>query len=90
MRSVGLALHNPVPDANTIWLRCEQSALAGARGGSVFDAMLRAKGWLAMGGQIIDATVIQGRRPRPDTGREGHDQERQHACRMDVGAACSD
>ena len=26
--------------------------------------MLRAKGWLAMGGQIVDATVIQARRPR--------------------------
>ena len=29
-----------------------------------FDAMLRAKGWLAMGGQIVDATVIEARRPR--------------------------
>ena len=25
--------------------------------------MLRAKGWLAMGGQIVDATVIEARRP---------------------------
>jgi hypothetical protein len=24
-----------------------------------FDAMLRAKGWLAMGGQIVDATVTE-------------------------------
>jgi IS5 family transposase len=29
-----------------------------------FDALLREKGWLAMGGQIIDATVIEARRPR--------------------------
>jgi hypothetical protein len=29
-----------------------------------FDALLRAKGWLAMGGPIIDATVIEARRPR--------------------------
>ena len=28
------------------------------------DALLKAKGWLAMGGQIIDATVIEARRPR--------------------------
>jgi transposase, IS5 family len=41
-----------------------------ARGGVVeklfarFDALLRAQGWLAMGGQIIDATVIEARRPR--------------------------
>jgi Transposase DDE domain len=29
-----------------------------------FDALLRTKGWLAMGGQIVDATVIEARRPR--------------------------
>jgi Transposase DDE domain len=29
-----------------------------------FDALLKAKGWLAMGGQIIDATVIEAPRPR--------------------------
>jgi IS5 family transposase len=29
-----------------------------------FDALPRAKGWLAVGGQIIDATVIEARRPR--------------------------
>jgi transposase, IS5 family len=29
-----------------------------------FEALLKAKGWLAMGGQIVDATVIEARRPR--------------------------
>ena len=31
---------------------------------SHFDAVLADKGYLAMGGQIIDATVVQARRPR--------------------------
>ena len=66
MRFIGLALHDPVPDAKTIWLYREQLARAGAaeRLFARFDALLRAKGWLAMGGQIVDATVIQARRPR--------------------------
>jgi transposase, IS5 family len=66
MRFVGLALHDPVPDAKTIWLYREQLARAGAteRLFARFDALLQAKGWLAMGGQIVDATVIEARRPR--------------------------
>src|SRR5262249_32314967 len=61
MRFVGLALHDPVPDAKTIWLYREQLARAGAAEKlfARFDALLREKGWLAMGGQIIEA-----RRPR--------------------------
>jgi IS5 family transposase len=66
MRFVGLALHDPVPDAKTIWLYREQLARAGATETlfARFDALLRAKGWLAMGGQIVDTTVIEARRPR--------------------------
>jgi IS5 family transposase len=66
MRFVGLALHDPVRDAKTIWLYREQLARAGAaeRLFGRFDDLLRAKGWLAMGGQIVDATVIEARRPR--------------------------
>jgi transposase, IS5 family len=66
MRFIGLALHDPVPDAKTIWLFREQLARAGAAEKLFvrFDALLREKGWLAMGGQIIDATVIEARRPR--------------------------
>jgi transposase, IS5 family len=66
MRFVGLALHEPVPDAKTIWLFREQLARAGAAEQlfARFDALLRTKGWLAMGGQIVDATVIEARRPR--------------------------
>jgi IS5 family transposase len=66
MRFVGLALHDAVPDAKTIWLFPEQLARADATKKlfARFDALLRAKGWLAMGGQIVDATVIEARRPR--------------------------
>ena len=66
MRFAGLALHDPVPDAKTIWLYREQLTRAGAlaRAFERFDAMLRERGYLAMGGQIVDATVIEARRPR--------------------------
>src|SRR6201995_4463672 len=66
MRFVGLALHDAVPDAKTIWLYREQLARAGAlqRAFDRFDAALRERGYLAMGGQIVDATVVEARRPR--------------------------
>jgi transposase, IS5 family len=65
-RFVGLALHDPVPDAKPIWLFREQLARTGAdkRLFARFDALLRARGWLAMGGQIVEATVIEACRPR--------------------------
>jgi IS5 family transposase len=52
MRFAGLALQDAVPDANTIWLYCEQLARAGALAGlfARFDAMLTERGLLAMGG----------------------------------------
>ena len=66
MRFCGLALHDPVPDAKTIWLFREQLTRAGAlmKLFDRFDAALTAKGYLATGGQILDATVIEARRPR--------------------------
>lgn len=66
MRFCGLALHDPVPDAKTIWLFREQLTRAGAvkRLFDRFDGILRERGYLAMGGQIVDATVIEARRPR--------------------------
>src|SRR6185312_15023622 len=66
MRFAGLALHDAVPDAKTIWLFREQLTKADTlqRAFERFDAMLRERGYLAMGGQIVDATVIEARRPR--------------------------
>lgn len=66
MRFCGLELHDPVPDAKTIWLYREHLTRAGAmdRLFERFDAVLNDRGYLAMGGQIVDATVIEARRPR--------------------------
>jgi IS5 family transposase len=66
MRFLGLALRDPVPDAKTIWRFREQLTQADAieRLFARFDAALRDAGYLAMGGQIVDATVVQARRPR--------------------------
>ncbi|RMI14600.1 IS5 family transposase [Pseudoroseomonas wenyumeiae] len=66
MRFAGLALHQAVPDAKTIWLYREQLKQAGAIEGLFrrFDEVLAAKGFLAMGGQIIDATLIAAPRQK--------------------------
>ena len=66
MRFAGLTLHEPVPDATTIWLFWEQLIQAGTieRLFTRFDAELRDQGLLAMGGQIVDATVVQARPAR--------------------------
>jgi len=66
MRFTGLALHEPVPDAKTIWLYREQLVRTGSlkRLFARFDRVLRERGYLAMGGQIVDATIIEARRPR--------------------------
>ena len=55
-----------MPDAKTIWLYREQLVRASAlkRLFAHFDRVLRERGYLAMGGQIVDATIIEARRPR--------------------------
>src|SRR5689334_17675544 len=66
MRFVGLALHDPAPDAKTIWLFREQLTRADAirKLFARFDTILREAGVLAMGGQIVDATIVQARPAR--------------------------
>ena len=66
MRFVGLGLEDAVPDAKTLWLYREALAKAGAVEGLFhqFDGYLKAKGYLAMGGQIIDATIVPAPRQR--------------------------
>jgi IS5 family transposase len=66
MRFVGLALHQAVPDAKTVWLYREQLKQAGAIEGLFrrFDEVLATKGYLAMGGRIIDATLIAAPRQK--------------------------
>ncbi|GAC1476696.1 MAG: IS5 family transposase [Bradyrhizobium sp.] len=66
MRFLGLGLADPVPDANTIWTFRETLKRAGAIDALFgrFDAALQAAGYLAMGGQIVDATIIAAPKQR--------------------------
>ena len=66
MRFLGLGLADPVPDANTIWAFREALKRTGAveRLFAQFDATLRAAGYLAMGGQIVDATIVAAPKQR--------------------------
>ena len=60
MRFLGLELEDTVPDAKTLWLYREALGKAGAVEElfDLFDGLLKDKGYLAMGGQIIDATIV--------------------------------
>ena len=66
MRFLRLGLADAVPDANTIWTfrealkRADAVQVLFAR----FDATLKAAGYLAMGGQIVDATIVAAPKQR--------------------------
>jgi len=64
MRFLGLGIEDQVPDATTLWLYREAMARAGVveRLFDEFDGYLRAQGYLAMGGQIVDASIVTGKR----------------------------
>jgi IS5 family transposase len=66
MRFLGLGLGDRVPDAKTIWLYREQLVRAKAMEKlfARFDTALHDAGYLAMGGQIIDATVVAAPRQK--------------------------
>jgi transposase, IS5 family len=74
MRFLGLGIEDRVPDATTLWLYREALAKAGMveRLFSAFDAHLRAQGYLAMGGQIIDASIVAA--PKQRNSREENAQ----------------
>ena len=66
MRFLGLTLSQKVPDAKTIWLYRErlkkkEMMILLFR---LFDQALQEKGYLAMGGQIVDASIIKAPRQR--------------------------
>jgi transposase, IS5 family len=65
-RFLGLGLDGTVPDATTVWLFRERLVQAKAidRLFARFDAALKDRGYLAMGGQIIDATVVPAPKQR--------------------------
>ena len=66
MRFLGLGLSDRVPDARTIWLFREKLTRAGAIQALFdrFDATLRAAGYIAMSGQIVDASLVAAPRQR--------------------------
>ncbi|TGU44572.1 IS5 family transposase [bacterium M00.F.Ca.ET.152.01.1.1] len=66
MRFLGLGLGDRVPDAKTIWLFREHLTQAGAVDNlfARFDKHLTKAGYLAMGGQIVDATIVAAPKQR--------------------------
>ena len=70
MRFLGLGLEDRVPDATTVWLYREQLVQAEVVDElfAAFDAHLKAQGWLAMGGQMIDASIVPV--PKQRNGRD--------------------
>ena len=66
MRFLGLGFHDRVPDSKTIWLFRELLVRAGAIETLFdrFDARLGENGYLAMSGQIVDATIVQAPKQR--------------------------
>jgi transposase, IS5 family len=74
LRFPGPGIEDRVPDATTLWLYRQALAKAGMveRLCDAFDAHRRAQGCLAMGGQIIDASIVAA--PRQRNGREENAQ----------------
>ncbi|KQS67584.1 hypothetical protein ASG32_30565 [Methylobacterium sp. Leaf361] len=71
MRFLGPGLSDPVPDANTIWTfraALTRAEIAGRPAIEVlfaaYDTALRQAGVMALGGQIIDATVVAASKQR--------------------------
>ena len=66
LRFLGFDLGAPTPDANTIRLFRENLTEAGALDAvfTDFDRQLKQRGYLAMGGQIVDATLVAAPKQR--------------------------
>ena len=66
LRFLGIGMCGKGPDATKIWLFREQLTEAGAMAKllALFDTRLRESGYLAMSGQIIDASLIAAPRQR--------------------------
>ena len=77
MRFLGLGLADPVPDANTIWTFREALTRARIGGKPAIEVLFRAyetvltkAGFLAMGGQIIDASIVSAPKQRNTDGEK--------------------
>ena len=74
VRFLGLTLEDKVPDAKTVWLYREELSQAGVIEAlfNDFDSYLKTQGYRAMGGQIIDASIVavpKQRNSRADNAR---------------------
>src|SRR5512143_467383 len=65
-RFLGLGIEDRIPDGTTLWLFREEPAKAGRieQLFDRFDRHLGAEGYIARGGQIVDATLAPVPRPR--------------------------
>lgn len=65
MRFLGLGLGDRVPNAKTVWLYREALAQAGKveEVFALFDGHLARRGYIARGGQILDASIVPVRCP---------------------------
>lgn len=72
MRFLGLGLNAKVPDEKTIWLYRELLVRAGAieKIFARFEAALEAEGYLAMSGQIVDASLVAAPKQRNSDGEK--------------------
>ena len=72
MRFLGLGLSDTVPDAKTVWLFRDLLTAAGAvdKLFAVFEARLEGSGYLAMSGQIVDASIIAAPKQRNTDGEK--------------------
>ena len=72
MRFLRLSLGDKVPDAKTIWLFGEHLTQARAVENlfARFDKHLAKSGYLAMGGQIVDATIVAAPKQRNTDGEK--------------------
>jgi len=77
MRFLGLGLADAVPDANTIWTFREALTRARIDGRpaievlfKAYEAALTKTGFLAMGGQIIDASIVAAPKQRNSDGEK--------------------
>ena len=93
MRFLGLSLAQSVPDANSIWNFREALTRASIEGKPAievlfkrFDAALTKAGFLAMGGQIIDATIVAAPKQRNTEAEKKDDQGRPHSRGLEAQA----
>ncbi len=72
MRFLGLGVNDAAPDAKTIWLFRELLTEAKAMDKlfARFNAVLEEQGYLAMSGQIVDATIVAAPRQRNTDGEK--------------------